>query len=87
MTEEERRLLTEDEDTSRLLAFFHFRRALECAGVPIRGMEIVDKENGDRVVEVTFCGGYVAEANITWDSVPTALWDCMKQIPALRERG
>jgi len=51
MTEEERRLLTEDEDTSRLLAFFHFRRALQCAGVPVRGMEIVDKGNGDRVAE------------------------------------
>ena len=86
MTEEERRLLTEDEDTSRLLAFFHFRRALQCAGVPVRGMEIVEK-NGDRIVEVTFMNGYVAEANITMDSVPTAMWDCMKQIPALRERG
>lgn len=86
MTEEERRLLTEDEDTSRLLAFFHFRRALQCAGVPVRGMEIVEK-NGDRIVEVTFMNGYVAEANITMDSVPTAIWDCLKQIPALRERG
>ena len=86
MTEEERRLLTEDEDTSRLLAFFHFRRALQCAGVPVRGMEIVEK-NGDRIVEVTFMNGYVAEANITMDSVPTAMWDCLKQIPALRERG
>ena len=86
MTEEERRLLTEDEDTSRLLAFFHFRRALQCAGVPVRDMEIVEK-NGDRIVEVTFMNGYVAEANITMDSVPTAMWDCLKQIPALRERG
>ncbi len=87
MEKEYMRLLTEDEDTSRLLAFFHFRRALQCAGVPVRGMEIVDKENGDRIVEVTFMNGYVAEANITMDSVPTAIWDCMKQIPALRERG
>lgn len=86
MTKEEMRLLTEDEDTSRLLAFFHFRRALQCAGVPVRGMEIVEK-NGDRIVEVTFMNGYVAEANITMDSVPTAMWDCLKQIPALRERG
>lgn len=87
MTEEERRLLTEDEDMSRLLAFFHFRRALQCAGVPVRDMEIVEKEYGDRAVEVTFMNGHVAEANITMDSVPTAMWDCMKQIPALRERG
>ena len=51
MTKEEMRLLTEDEDTSRLLAFFHFRRALQCAGVPVRSIEAVDKENGDRVAE------------------------------------
>ena len=87
MTEEERRLLTEDEDVSGLLAFFHFRRALQCAGVPVRSIEAVDKENGDRVAEVTFMNGHVVEANITWDSVPEAMWDCLKQIPALRERG
>ena len=86
MTEEERRLLTEDEDTSRLLALFHFRRALQCAGVPVRDMEIVEK-NGDRIVEVTFMNGYVAEAHTTMGSVPTAMLDCLKQIPALRERG
>ena len=86
MTEEERRLLTEDEDTSRLLALFHFRRALQCAGVPVRDMEIVEK-NGDRIVEVTFMNGHVAEANITMDSVPRAIWDTMKQMPVLRERG
>lgn len=59
--------------------------AIQLAGVPLKALEIVDTEYGDRFVEATFSWG-VREANITADSAPTALWDVMKQIPELRSR-
>lgn len=58
--------------------------AIQLSGVPLKTLEIVDTEY-DRFVEATFAWG-TREANITADSVPTALWDVMKQIPELRSR-
>lgn len=73
-----------DERELMEMAFLHFRMALKTAGIPVMTMRIVDKEYGDRVVVVTFKDGHTVEANITMDSIATAMWDCMKQIPELK---
>ena len=65
-----------------------FRVALQVAGVPLKSMEVVETGTDDRLVVVTLKNDtsyYIA--NITGDSVPMAIWDTLKQIPALRERG
>jgi hypothetical protein len=55
---------------------------LQLAGVPVKKMEVVRTEY-DTLVEVTFPWG-MRKANITFDSIPTAVWDVLKQIPELR---
>ena len=55
---------------------------LQLAGVPVKKMEVVRTEY-DTIVKVTFPWGE-RKANITFDSIPTAVWDVLKQIPELR---
>ncbi len=75
------------EAARREYAFAIFKTALCVAGVPLKEMEVVETDYGDRLVKVTLNGGAEYAANISGDSTPTAFWDTMKQIPALRERG
>ncbi len=77
----------EREASHREYAFAIFKTALCVAGVPLKEMEVVETANGDRLVKVVLNGGAQYTANISGDSIPTAMWDTLKQIPALRERG
>ncbi len=61
--------------------------ALKLGGAPIYVWWISETDYGDRLVKVRLTGGKERVANITADSIPTAIWDIMKQIPELRERG
>ncbi len=61
--------------------------ALKTGGVPICVWWISETDYGDRLVKVRLTGGKECTANITADSIPTAIWDILKQIPELRERG
>ncbi len=75
------------EAIDRACAFWLFKKALRVAGVPLEEMHAVETDYGDRLVKVTLESGEEYTANISGDSIPTAMWDTLKQIPALRERG
>ena len=86
MTKELARRMDKEAEQRRN-AFMMLKTTLRMAGVPVESMEVVEG-SCDRLVVVTLKNDtsyYIA--NITGDSVPMAIWDTLKQIPALRERG
>ena len=86
MTEELARRMDKEAEQRRN-AFMMLKTTLRMAGVPVESMKVVE-ESCDRLVVVTLKNDtsyYIA--NITGDSVPMAIWDTLRRIPALRERG
>lgn len=86
MTKELARRMDKEAEQRRN-AFMMLKTTLRMAGVPVESMKVVEG-SCDRLVVVTLKNDtsyYIA--NITGDSVPMAIWDTLKQIPALRERG
>ncbi len=75
------------EATVRITAMQMLFAALKIGGAPIDGFRMIETGYGDRLIKVNLTGGSERTANITADSIPTAIWDIMKQIPELRERG
>lgn len=87
MTKQELARRMDKEAEQRRNAFMMLKTTLRMAGVPVESMKVVEG-SCDRLVVVTLKNDtsyYIA--NITGDSVPMAIWDTLKQIPALRERG
>ncbi len=75
------------EDIKRRNAISLFMVALQEAGAPLESYELLETGYGDRLVKVRLTGGKERVANITADSTPTAIWDILRQVPELRERG
>ncbi len=76
------------EESDRKEAFTFLVMALKCGGNSIDHFEIVeDDATHDRIVEAHFESGCVRTANITGDAIPCAIWDVMRQIPELQEKG
>lgn len=86
MTEELARRIGKEAEQRRN-AFMMLKTTLRMAGVPVESMKVVETSYGDRIVACVLESGAQYNANITGDSVPMAIWDTLKQIPALRERG
>ena len=87
MTKQELARRMDKEAEQRRTTFMMFKTTLRMAGVPLKEMEVVETVHGDRLVKVVLDGGAEYTANISGDSIPTAMWDTLKQIPAIRERG
>ncbi len=76
-------------ETDRLYqALWNLLVGLQAGDCSVNSFEVVqDLDTHDRLVKATFEGGTERWANITGDSVPCAIWDVMRQIPELQERG
>lgn len=87
MTKQELARRMDKEAEQRRTTFMMFKTTLRMAGVPVKAIDIVETDYGDRIVTCVLESGAQYNANITGDSVPMAIWDTLKQIPVLRERG
>lgn len=82
MTDEEWNEIIAKEKKAREESIALLCQALQKAGVPLLSLDIVEHDS-ERMVKATFTWGE-RWANISMDAPHTALWDILRQIPALR---